>query len=102
MKVTAEGEVAGKNNRSSTRVLICTGNDDPFAPSNDLDETKSMFENLGYQVTIEVYKDTKHGFTNPAQAYNTNPAFGFDATSCRSSWNAMLSLLKDKLKKAND
>ena len=102
MKVTAEGEVAGKNNKSSTRVLICTGNDDPFAPSNDLDETKSMFENLGYQVTIEVYKDTKHGFTNPAQAYNTNPAFGFDATSCRSSWNAMLSLLKDKLKKATD
>eukprot|EP00956_Cyclotella_meneghiniana_P043109 scaffold253082_cov89-Cyclotella_meneghiniana.AAC.1 len=100
MKVTAEGDDASNINRSSDHVLICTGKNDPFATSNDIDKAKIMFENLGYQVTIEVYEDTKHGFTNPAQAFNTNPAFDFNETSCSSSWDSMLSLLKDKLKKS--
>ena len=97
MKVTAEGDDASNINRSSDHVLICTGKNDPFATSNDIDKAKIMFENLGYQVTIEVYEDTKHGFTNPAQAFNTNPAFDFNETSCSSSWDSMPSLLKDKL-----
>jgi dienelactone hydrolase len=83
---------------SSCQVLICTGNDDPFVPKEDVLAAQDMFERLGHHCATISFEDTKHGFTNPAQSLNTNPAFDYNANSYRSAWNAMCKLLEDVLK----
>ena len=78
-------------------VLICTGEEDPFVPTEDVTTAQQMFERLGHNVTVLSYEGTKHGFTNPAQACNTNPAFDYNDKSCNLAWNAMLTLLNEAL-----
>ena len=33
-----------------------------------------------------VFPGVLHGFTNPAQALNENPAFGYDAAAAKDAW----------------
>lgn len=82
---------------STCQVLICTGKDDPFVPKEDVIAAQDMFERLGHHCTSISFEDTKHGFTNPAQRFNTNPAFDFNEDSYRSAWTAMCNVLKDAL-----
>ena len=92
--------VAG-NIEPPCQVLICTGRDDPFVPEVDIIEAKSMFEHFGCCVQVVSYDGTKHGFTNPAQSFNTNPAFDYNEKSCNMAWKEMISLLKCTLKNAS-
>eukprot|EP01049_Picozoa_sp_SAG25_P008224 SAG25_NODE_725_length_5716_cov_7.434752_3_plen_67_part_00 len=39
----------------------------------------------------------RHSFTNPAQALNPNPSFGYDARADRASWAAAKVLLSEVL-----
>lgn len=78
-------------------VLVCTGEDDPFVPSEDLDAAMNMFNDLGYQNNMMKFEHTRHGFTNPAQDYNPSDAFAYSEEAYTKAWSAALSLLKNSI-----
>ena len=92
-----EFELNDDDKKEPCHVLICTGKEDPFVTRADLTTAKAMFETMGYKVAVMEYDDTSHGFTNPAQAYNSHPAFGYNPESSGLAWEAMRCLLKDSL-----
>lgn len=88
------GRRPGEANAPESRVLVCTGEDDPFIPTEDLDAAMKMFEDSGCQTELMRFEGTRHGFTNPAQDCNPNPAFAYHGRSCAEAWSAALTLLK--------
>ncbi|KAL7517441.1 hypothetical protein ACHAWX_002362, partial [Stephanocyclus meneghinianus] len=96
-----EFEFKDDGKKEPCHVLMCTGKEDPFVTHADLTTAQAMFETMGYKVAVMQYDDTRHGFTNPAQAYNSNPAFGYNPESSGLAWEAMRCLLKSSLN-AND
>lgn len=77
-----------------TKVLICTGKEDPFVPENDVNNAKSLLETNGCDITILNFNNVRHGFTNPAQNYNPSDAFAFDPLAAEKSWKHTIQLLK--------
>lgn len=77
---------------SKPDVLICTGDDDPFVKEQHLQGAIAMFTKVGNCRVIS-FENTRHGFTNPAQAYNPSDAFAFDAHAYLESFSATRSLL---------
>lgn len=82
---------------SGGKLLICNGKDDPFVSEEDLENTQTIFEANGWEVNVEEYEDTKHGFSNPAQEFNEKAAFGYNEEAARKSWDAALRLLEEEL-----
>jgi len=78
-------------------VLICNGKDDPFVSEKDLEESKKLFETNGWQAELQQFEGAKHGFSNPAQDFNENPAFGYHPEAATKSWDATLQLLEKQL-----
>ncbi|KAL9187269.1 hypothetical protein ACHAXT_001372 [Thalassiosira profunda] len=79
---------------TDSRVLVCTGSDDPFVPADDLDAALHLFEGLGYRTEVRRYEKTLHGFSNPAQDLHPSPAFGYSEEVAKSAWNETLEMLK--------
>ena len=77
-----EDRVAGP----APRVLFLHGGADPFVPAASLEATVKNLKRLDMPVEVEVYDGVRHGFTNPAQALNENPAFGYDDDAARDAW----------------
>lgn len=77
-------------------VLICTGKSDPFVSPDDLEFAKATMGEQNYAVRIMEFDGAKHGFTNPAQDLNTNPAFQYNEIAATQSWEATMELLKRK------
>lgn len=82
---------------NDTKVLICNGMEDPFVSSEMLDAAVATFERHSCQVTLSNLRGAKHGFTNPAQDFNPNPSFGFNAKAANISWTAACNLLQSQL-----
>ena len=74
--------------------MVCTGEDDPFVPSEDLDAALKMFADLGCNSKVMKFEGARHGFTNPAQDFNPSDAFAYNRDACGKAWSAALSLLK--------
>ena len=53
--------------------------------------------NYYHVVTVLDFENTKHGFTNPAQDWNPNPAFEYNDEAATQSWEATMELLQRKL-----
>lgn len=83
--------------KNGTKVLICNGMSDPFVRQNDINSAKLLLEKRGCDVEILNFENVKHGFTNPAQDYNTSDAFSFDENAAKVSWEATIDLLKRAL-----
>lgn len=79
---------------SDCKVLVCTGDDDPFVPAADLSAALGAFRGLGYHSEARTFAGTRHGFTNPAQDVNPSAAFAYDEEASAAAWAAALSLLK--------
>ena len=79
---------------SKPDVLICTGDDDPFVKEQHLQGAIAMFTKFGGNCRVISFENTRHGFTNPAQAYNPSDAFAFDAHAYLESFSATRSLLR--------
>ena len=82
---------------NDTQVLICNGVKDPFVSREMLDAAVVTLERHSCQVTLTNLEGAKHGFTNPAQDFNPNPSFGFDAKAASASWTAACNLLQSQL-----
>lgn len=78
-------------------ILICHGVDDPFVSDESLDAALETFHSHRHTATLLKLEGVKHGFSNPAQEFNTNPAFGFDEKAASESWHQTLELLKRRL-----
>jgi dienelactone hydrolase len=78
-------------------MLICNGMEDPFVSKDDLETAKNSFEENGYKVEILQLEGAKHGFSNPAQAFNENPAFGYNERAASRAWTATMELLQRAL-----
>lgn len=89
-------EKEGSNSLSS-EVLVCNGADDPFVSKEDLQKVKKLFFGQGFTPNIIEMEGAKHGFTNPAQSLNGNPAFEYNQVAATSSWDATMKLLKRTL-----
>ena len=77
-------------------VLICTGKSDPFVSRDDVEFAKTTMGEQKYAVRIMEFDGAKHGFTNPAQDFNANPAFQYNENAATKSWEATMELLKRK------
>lgn len=81
----------------SPKVLICNGQEDPFVASSDLEHATGYFNANGFQVEVVQVDGAKHGFTNPAQDFNENPAFGYSREGARTTWDLAMKLLRQRI-----
>ena len=80
----------------SRQILICNGRSDPFVSQKDLDIAKRLLE-PEFQVSILQFEEAKHGFTNPAQAWNENDAFDYNEAAAKQSWDESVGVIKRQL-----
>ena len=77
-----------------SEVLICNGRQDPFVSNASLEQALALFQSHHNLVSLLQLKGAKHGFTNPAQDFNDNPAFAFHQESADKAWRQATALLK--------
>jgi dienelactone hydrolase len=77
-------------------VLICHGTDDPFVSTNLLENALATFQAHRCRTSL-LQLPAKHGFSNPAQDYNPNPAFQYNAEAATKSWKQAINHLKKNL-----
>ena len=94
---------AGKDGErgSRRRALICSGSDDPFVSKEQLENCRRIFLSNGWDWTLLQLDGARHGFTNPAQDYNTNGAFAYNDVASKKSWDATRDLLKRSIGKGD-
>jgi dienelactone hydrolase len=80
--------------KKKTEILVCHGLQDPFVSNESLERALATLTVTGHIVSLLQLKGAKHGFTNPAQDFNDNPAFAFDANSANIAWRQTMALLR--------
>lgn len=91
----------GNTSEAPVRVLVSSADGDPVVPLSNLDACLDVLTAKGCMWDLQrfgVATGVKHGFTNPAQALNPNPIFGYgDGHADRASWAAAKALLEEVL-----
>ena len=83
---------------SRCELLICNGVEDPFVKAEDMENALRIFQKLRIPVSLLQLRDARHGFSNPAQDFNTNSkAFGYHQESANKSWRQGIALLRRRL-----
>mmetsp|Transcript_52593 Transcript_52593/g.125607 ORF Transcript_52593/g.125607 Transcript_52593/m.125607 type:complete len:388 (+) Transcript_52593:23-1186(+) len=90
-------EVGGGDLSKGPRILVLNGAEDPFVGSDAVDAFSAQMTSAGARWTMQNYQFAKHGFSNPAQDLNENPAFGYDAEVAQESWDYAIQLLDEEL-----
>ncbi|MEM9379457.1 MAG: dienelactone hydrolase family protein [Planctomycetota bacterium] len=87
-------EAAGEGAVTS-RVLVCTGADDPFVPKEDVDAFRAEMDAAKASYEVVEYPGVVHAFTNPG-ATAKGESFGlplkYDAKADADSWDRMRAL----------
>lgn len=78
-------------------VLICHGTEDPFVPEENLEQALATFQAHRFRTQLLQLSGAKHGFSSPAQAFNPNPAFGYNAEAAAKAWRQALNLIRQRL-----
>jgi dienelactone hydrolase len=84
------------SSRSAVDVLICHGTEDPFVSPESLESALATFQAYGCRTSL-LQLPAKHGFTNPAQDFNPNPAFAFHPDAASKAWQQAVNLVKTTL-----
>ena len=82
--------------RSTIDVLICHGTQDPFVSEQMLEDALATLQAQRCRTTL-LQLPAKHGFSNPAQDFNPNPAFAYNAEAAAKAWRQAVNLFKAKL-----
>ena len=78
------------------QLLIFNGEKDPFISLDDkLAAQKLMSNHLWKWID---YKNCYHGFSNPAQATNSNPNFDYNEDAAKKSWDSVCQFLNKNLR----
>jgi dienelactone hydrolase len=83
--------------RPCSEVLICHGTDDPFTDDATMEKTLATLQDHRHLSSLLQLKGAKHGFTNPAQAYNEKDEFDYNQEAANKSWRQAVALLKRRL-----
>ena len=81
------------------RALICHADNDPFVPPEALAALLRQLRAAGCIFDLQMFGGAavRHGFTNPAQALNERPQFGYDERAARASWESASLFLQEAL-----
>lgn len=90
-------EASSANDSVACEVLVCNGAEDPFVPKEALERSSQTMERCGCKVHLLNHEGARHGFTNPAQDFNPNPAFAFHTEAAAAAWGATEDLLRRTL-----
>jgi dienelactone hydrolase len=87
-----------KAGKVKARILILTGEADPFVPAAQVEAFKKELEAAKANYRVVVYPGAKHSFTNPdadkfAQQFNM-PALAYNAVADNESWVEMQTFFK--------
>ena len=86
------------DNYKELHVLICNGANDPFTSIKDIQALEQLFKEntngCNNRWKVINYPNVKHGFTNPAQGFNTNDNFDYNENAAVDSWNNAVNLLR--------
>lgn len=97
--VTFHGALATKSpaepGRVLARVLVLTGEADPFVPKEQVEAFTQEMKAAGAKFRVITYPGVKHGFTNPDAGKAGMDALEYNAEADNKSWAAMLELFKD-------
>jgi dienelactone hydrolase len=86
-----------KNIKGQAEICAFNGADDPFVSQVHLDTAKKRLEAIGHTFKIFQMAEAKHGFSNPAQAWNDNPAFSYTESAAKKGWEETIALLHRRL-----
>jgi len=81
-------------NENRSEILICHGTKDPFVSDAALENALATFQHHRHLASLLQLQGAKHGFSNPAQDFNENEAFGFNQEAAHKAWRQTLALLK--------
>jgi dienelactone hydrolase len=70
-----------------TRLLVCTGAEDPLVPAADVEKFVQEMRAAGADCQTIIYSGAKHSFANPFAS--NNPGMGHDPLADKRSWCAM-------------
>lgn len=95
-----DGVIASEDmsHENAPRVLICHGDADPFISPENRAACEEQLGACKARWDMLVLGGVRHGFTNPAQALNPNPAFGYSERAASLSWKVAEDLLADSLR----
>ena len=71
------------------KVLVCHGADDPFETDEDLLSFRREMQEAKADWTMNVYGNSVHGFTNPANKEAKMKGVGYNAEADARSWRDM-------------
>jgi len=80
------------------RVLVCTGDADPFVPEAQVKALEDEMRGAGARFEVIRHPGARHGFTNPRAGDYGMEQLAYDANADQRSWAAMLKLFKQALK----
>eukprot|EP00798_Chlamydomonas_sp_ICE-L_P032143 gene32143-16668_t len=83
--------------KEGCEILLCNGAEDPFVSKSSLQHAMDTMKQHGHTVSLLQLKGAKHGFTSPAQDFNSNEAFGFNEEGAKVAWTSALDLLRRSL-----
>ena len=80
---------------STAEILIANGLLDPFVDQKTvLKNAVDTLQKLGHKVRLLQLEGARHGFSNPAQDFNENEAFAYNAEAADTAWSEATALLK--------
>ncbi|WP_062516288.1 dienelactone hydrolase family protein [Demequina gelatinilytica] len=72
-----------------TRVLVCTGADDPMATAEQRAALEAAMSASGIDWELDLYADTRHAFTNPRSQFSPMPeVVAYNPRSAARAWAA--------------
>ena len=81
--------------RIATKILVCTGADDPFVPVAQVSAFAEEMTNAKADWQVVSYAGVVHSFTNPEADKVGNPGIAYNRSADERSWRAMASLFEE-------
>ncbi len=89
----AEPLASGVTSLETMAFLLCHADGDAFVPAESVSACTRQLEEHGAEWSLLAFGRSRHAFTNPAQALNPNPAFGYNQVAADEAWAAAKRLL---------
>ena len=86
---------ADDNKNIKTKLLICTGADDPMVPPDKVLAFENQLRDAHVDFQINVYSKAVHAFTNPKADERKIPGIAYNAEADKRSWDAMRMFFKE-------
>ncbi len=90
----AAGAGSAQKGKVKARILVQTGEADPFVPKEQVEAFKKEMKDAGAKVEVVGHPGAKHSFTNPDAGKAGMDALAYNAEADKKSWDAALKFIK--------